>query len=124
MRSSCPNMASDLIARATWSWTKPVKQLLQKAAWCRGSLMTALVLHFVQFMARWYEQPKADCNYQSSAACHELIQGLQICVARQLQFPIIFFTSHPHLLQFNKACPLMTDALSELSERSRRNTDT
>jgi hypothetical protein len=52
MRASLPNIFSDLIARATWSWTKLVKQLLQNAAWCLGILMTAFVLHFVQFMDR------------------------------------------------------------------------
>jgi uncharacterized protein (DUF1778 family) len=40
-----------LIARVTWSWTKPLKQPLQKAALWRGSLMTAFVLHLVQFIA-------------------------------------------------------------------------
>ncbi len=50
MRSVGVNILNDLIARATCSCTKVVKQSLQKAALCRGRLITALVLHFPQFM--------------------------------------------------------------------------
>ena len=52
IRSSGVNILNALMARATCSWTKVVKQALQKAALCRGNPITARVLvgHLVQFM--------------------------------------------------------------------------
>src|SRR5437764_11557661 len=50
MRSVSPNIRSDFTARITCSCTNPLKQTGQNAALCRGRLITAFVLHFVQFM--------------------------------------------------------------------------
>src|SRR6476619_1917194 len=57
IRSSGPNIRSDLIARATCSCTNSVMHNLQKAALWRGRPITALVLHFVQFIQRLSKTP-------------------------------------------------------------------